>query len=92
MQARTLESVIVPLIDGLRHDTVFGVKLAQEYGPKMKEYFGNRRIPFFDFSDLRSALPHLAIEEDGRPLDPDLNLNNSAKPNAEKADPGSRPG
>lgn len=64
MQARTLESVIVPLINGLRHDTVLGVKLAKEYGPKMKKHFGNRRIPFFDFSELKSALPSLVIEED----------------------------
>lgn len=63
IQARTLESLIVPLIDAIRNDTVLGVRLALQYGPKMKAYFGNRRVPFFDFSDLKKVLPSLPIEE-----------------------------
>lgn len=68
MQARTLESVIVPLIETIRNDTVLGVKLAQQYGPKMKRLFGARKVPFFDFSDLRNALPELPIDEIDTPV------------------------
>jgi hypothetical protein len=57
MQARTLESVIVPLVEAMKNDLILGVRLAQQYGPKMKAYFGKRTVPFFDFTDLKETLP-----------------------------------
>jgi hypothetical protein len=62
MQARALESVIVPLIDGMRRDTQLGIKLAQQYGPKMKAYFGTRKVPFFDLTELKALFPSLAFD------------------------------
>ena len=62
MQARTLESVIVPLIEALRNDVVLGVYLAEQYGPVMKKYFGDRRVPFFELSEIRKLLPQLPFK------------------------------
>src|SRR3990170_1535127 len=47
LKARTLESVIVPLIEMMERDARHGVDLAEQFADKVKPHFPNRKVPGF---------------------------------------------
>lgn len=56
-KARTLESVIVPLIEMMERDAREGIRLAEQFADKVKPHFPNRKVPGFEFeSDVKKAL------------------------------------
>jgi hypothetical protein len=64
LQARTLESLIVALIENFRKDTALGVRLAKQFYPKMKGYFKDQAVPGFEFTELPSSVQQLLKEDE----------------------------
>ncbi|MBL8656932.1 MAG: hypothetical protein JNJ92_06170 [Altererythrobacter sp.] len=56
MKARTLESVIVPLIEMMERDARHGMELAKRFDTVLKGHFPNRKVPGFQFErDIEAA-------------------------------------
>lgn len=68
MKARTLESLIVPLIRMMERDLHDGLRLACDFDVKLKPLFPGRKVPGFFFEDLRNELPDFASQLPDRNL------------------------
>lgn len=67
LEARTIETLIVPLITQLEENAKMAVLLASKYGSTFKAYFHDKPVPNFDFSELKSVRPNL-LPETGSPI------------------------
>ena len=59
LEAMTLETVISPLVETAQQDAKLAVKIAQQFGPKMKGYFGEGQVPAFNLGNLDELKPEL---------------------------------
>ena len=59
VKARTLESLIVPLIKMMEEDTRMGMRLAKQFDKKLKHHFPSRKVPGFDLGEAERLFPDI---------------------------------